>query len=193
MTSITALEIVLYSVNFTVLELFPVCHRHPVVFIFSFNIEFLIQFNTHFFSLMFLCSSDIYLCQGPWSKPVPSLCTEHLMICPKNEQNLCDVHLMNILLFWKLVLNWHIALLPWKRSSSIALTKVFLHFDTVRIFDLCDFSIICAIYKQKSKEPFFCKLCCHWPCVTECWKLVSRTPIFAFQNPQSQQWKKKEI
>lgn len=45
MASVTSLEIVLYSINFTVLELFPVCHRHPVVFIFSFNIEFLIQFN----------------------------------------------------------------------------------------------------------------------------------------------------
>jgi len=65
MSSITSLEIVLYSVNFTVLELLPVCHRRPVVFIFSFNIEFLIQFNIIFFSLMFLHSSDIDLCQAP--------------------------------------------------------------------------------------------------------------------------------
>lgn len=65
MASVTSLEIVLYSINFTALELFPVCHRHPVVFIFSFNIEFLIQCNICFFSLMFLHSSDIYLCQAP--------------------------------------------------------------------------------------------------------------------------------
>lgn len=49
MAYITSLEFVLHSVNFTVLELFPVCHRHPIVFITYLNIEFLIQFNINFF------------------------------------------------------------------------------------------------------------------------------------------------
>lgn len=67
MTSITSLEIVLYSVNFAFLEPFPVCYRHPVVliFLFCFNTELLIQFDIIFLSLIFLHISGIYWCQSP--------------------------------------------------------------------------------------------------------------------------------